>query len=430
MVKKSNRLAFLGGSLAILVLAVLVLAGCGAQSTQKTAAVASSTGNAAPVANVAPVANKEDSQCIQCHQQQSPGVVDQYHNSKHAQKGVGCLTCHKPAQGQDKLAQTHNGFTIVTNPTPNNCAQCHNQEVQQFANSRHAGRAWYPVVGAVGFTADELAKNHALDAGGKPLNGGKPNVINTLIGQDASALSCEVCHGIGKKNADGSFGDCTKCHLRHDFSVSQARQPETCAQCHLGPDHPQAEVYNESAHGAYYQANKDKFHLDAPVGALTTKDFPSPTCATCHMSAFGNVKGTHDVGERLKWNLAPPIANDRPDGNKNRETMQQVCLNCHSKNFVTDQFTKADKVVNLSNDNINKGQAIVDDLKKNGILTGAPMSTPTDFLFFELWHHEGRRARNGALMGGADYVNWHGIYEQKKDLVELQAQADELKKSH
>jgi len=30
-------------------------------------------------------------------------------------------------------------------------------------------------------------------------------------------------------------------------------------------------------------------------------------------------------------------------------------------------------------------------------------------------------------MGGPDYVNWHGIYEQKKALVELKAKADELK---
>jgi len=31
------------------------------------------------------------------------------------------------------------------------------------------------------------------------------------------------------------------------------------------------------------------------------------------------------------------------------------------------------------------------------------------------------------VMFGADYVNWHGIYEQEKALVELHAQADELK---
>jgi len=55
------------------------------------------------------------------------------------------------------------------------------------------------------------------------------------------------------------------------------------------------------------------------------------------------------------------------------------------------------------------------------------MSTPVDFIYFELWHHEGRRARNGAVMGGPDYVNWHGVYEQKKALVELQSKAEELK---
>jgi hypothetical protein len=33
-------------------------------------------------------------------------------------------------------------------------------------------------------------------------------------------------------------------------------------------------------------------------------------------------------------------------------------------------------------------------------------------------------------MGGPDYVNWHGIYEQQKALVDLQSQADILKAKH
>ena len=37
-----------------------------------------------------------------------------------------------------------------------------------------------------------------------------------------------------------------------------------------------------------------------------------------------------------------------------------------------------------------------------------------DFTWFELWHHEGRRARHGAAMMGPDYTWWHGIYEVAK----------------
>jgi len=33
---------------------------------------------------------------------------------------------------------------------------------------------------------------------------------------------------------------------------------------------------------------------------------------------------------------------------------------------------------------------------------------------YELWHHEGRRARMGTAMMAPDYTWWHGFYECKK----------------
>jgi hypothetical protein len=170
--------------------------------------------------------------------------------------------------------------------------------------------------------------------------------------------------------------------------------------------------------------------MDAPAGTLTVKDFPAPTCATCHMSAFGSVKGTHNVGERLKWNLAPEIAIVRTNGAKNQTTMNSVCLNCHAQPSITDVMGKADKTIELTNENVLKGKAIISDLRDLKLLGTKSFAYPIDFTYFELWHHEGRRARSGAVMGGADYVNWHGIYEQQKALVELESQAAELKVEH
>jgi hydroxylamine dehydrogenase len=368
--------------------------------------------------------------CVECHEKKSPGVVQTYHDSKHSTRGVQCLDCHKPVAGQKAMTKEHKNVAIVAKPSPKNCTKCHAAAVKQFAKSSHAAKSWYAVDGAKDFTHEELAKNHLLDASGQPLKAGKANPIATLIGNDASAQSCKVCHAVGQKNLDGSFGDCTKCHLRHTFEVAQARKPETCAQCHLGPDHPQSEVYNESAHGTYYQANKEKFNVDAPAGTLTVKDFPAPTCATCHMSGLGSVKGTHDVGERLKWKLTPEIAIIRADGAQHEKTMNSVCLNCHSQPSVTDVMAKADTTIKLTNTNVGKGQAILSDLRSKKLLGTRSLAYPIDFTYFELWHHEGRRARSGAVMGGPDYVNWHGIYEQQKALVELESQAAELKAKH
>ncbi|MCB8818401.1 multiheme c-type cytochrome [Desulfosporosinus shakirovi] len=380
------------------------------------------------LSQVSLTSSPENAQCIECHQNESPGILDQYHDGKHSQRGVQCLDCHKPLEGQEKMTTVHYEVQMVAAPTPNNCAQCHDEAVHEFSISAHAAKSWYPVVGAEDFTKEELAKYHLLGEDGKPLNNGKPNVIRDVIGKDASALSCEACHGIGKKNDDGSFGDCRACHLGHDFSIEQARQPETCGQCHLGPDHPQMEIYNESAHGTYYAANKEKFNLGAPTGTLTTKDFPSPTCTTCHMSGIGDIEPTHNVSERLKWNLAPPIATIRADGGQNRQTMESICLNCHAQGTIDEHMTQAEKIIDLTNENVRKGQSIVNELRTIGLLPGSTMSTPIEYLEFELWHHEGRRARFGAIMSGADYVNWHGIYEQEKALVEIKAEAEEMKK--
>jgi len=369
----------------------------------------------------------ENRACVECHAKKSPGIVRLHDDSKHAGRGVTCLDCHQPVAGQQAMTKVHYKVAVVAKATPKNCAKCHAAQVNQFAASSHAAKSWYAVEGAKDFTPAELAANHLLDVKGQPLNEGKANPIYTLIGEDAATASCKVCHAVGKKNLDGSFGDCTKCHLRHTFDVAQARKPETCGQCHMGPDHPQAEVYKESAHGTYYEANKEKFNMEAPAGTLTVKDFPAPTCAICHMSAFGSVKGTHNVGERLRWNLTPPIAIVRANGEKNKATMNSVCLNCHAQTSVKDAMDQADKVINLTNQNVLKGKAILDDLRGAGLLGTKPLAYPIDFKYFELWHHEGRRARSGAVMGGADYVNWHGIYEQQKALVELGSEAETMK---
>ena len=44
----------------------------------------------------------------------------------------------------------------------------------------------------------------------------------------------------------------------------------------------------------------------------------------------------------------------------------------------------------------------------------APFEHKVQWVFWELWHHEGRRARHGASMMGPDYTHWHGMYEVAK----------------
>ena len=64
--------------------------------------------------------------------------------------------------------------------------------------------------------------------------------------------------------------------------------------------------------------------------------------------------------------------------------------------------------------------AIVTKLREDGILTTPPFTRPIDFVYFDLWHYDGRTSKHGAFMGGADFVQWHGNYPMLARTVELQ----------
>ena len=98
------------------------------------------------------------------------------------------------------------------------------------------------------------------------------------------------------------------------------------------------------------------WNWDAEPGTLTVKDFPAPTCAICHMSGFGASGTTHDVGDRLTWYLFAPISDRRPAWQDNKVRMQNVCLECHNKNFVDDFYTGADKGTEAVNQKVQAGQ--------------------------------------------------------------------------
>jgi len=38
---------------------------------------------------------------------------------------------------------------------------------------------------------------------------------------------------------------CDECHTRHTFAKSEAQDPRTCQQCHMGYDHPQWEMWRQ-----------------------------------------------------------------------------------------------------------------------------------------------------------------------------------------
>jgi hypothetical protein len=189
--------------------------------------------------------------CADCHRHETSAVVHEFEMSRHSTAGVNCLDCHQPAKGQEPL--DHKGFTITRKLSAANCMGCHPDQYRQYLESRHAAPAWAAVTGRADFNAEQVAFAEKFHKGGvdRP-----PHDLTKVEGMAAVNKGCRQCHDIGRPNADGTIGACTACHARHVASVSLARLPETCGQCHMGPDHAQLEIYHESKHGVLFNAQR------------------------------------------------------------------------------------------------------------------------------------------------------------------------------
>ena len=425
--------------------------------------------------------------CVDCHRNTTPGILDHWEGSTHAAKGVGCYGCHK-ADAADADAFAHYGATIATIVTPRDCGTCHVDAAAEFARSRHS-RGGEILASLDNFLAETVEGSRAPFDPHSP-----PRVPGHFGGQVqgmASAVSgCQQCHGgkvallttdggritsddlapgsdgrptrrdvlervardasgkprldpaswpntgIGRLNLDGSRGSCSACHSRHDFSPRRARQPENCGKCHLGPDHPQKEIYEESKHGVAFRDKAAEMKLDGETWVLGRDYAAAPTCATCHMSGHSRNGGrtTHDPGERISWWNRPavslPMDTDakgeivvEPDPAKRaalvketaaakRDRMKLVCGHCHTDDYVNAFYVQYDDLVVLYNEKFAKpGQAIMAELRARGLLTRTEFDEPIEWTWFYLWHHEGRRARHGASMMAPDYTHWHGMFE-------------------
>jgi len=369
-------------------------------------------------------------ECIDCHQKADPGLYQQWGSSMHYRANIGCNECHT-ADKSDVDAFNHYGHTIAILVTPKDCARCHSREVEEFAGSHHskAGR----ILGSLDNVLAEVVE------GNKGMHTmAFPNGVSA-----AAVNGCWQCHGseikvlaggkldpatypnsgIGRINPDGSEGSCNACHTRHDFSVAQARHPDTCGKCHLGPDHPQKEIYEESKHGINFFAKIDQMNLDNEKWIVGEDYWAAPTCATCHMSATKAQDVTHDVGMRISWNYRP-IMSVRPETSDakmglpganvpwqvRRENMKDVCLACHENQWVDNFYVQYDSLIELYNTKFAAPGKSLMALAKP-LMKPVPFGNKLDWVWFELWHHEGRRARHGAAMMAPDYTHWHGTYE-------------------
>jgi hypothetical protein len=387
--------------------------------------------------------------CITCHRDINPGIVNDWKQSRHGHVGVSCVDCHAvPAdspmalQHEDVFDMSEYDSSLLDRDVlisvlvpPSTCARCHAMEHEQFTSSGHF-RAYHQII-----PKDNL---HAL----VEVHEGR-NIPELMTAPKETG--CMQCHGTEiKLDEDGrptsdtwpnagmgniypnqSTGNCSACHTRHKFSLAEARKPFACASCHLGPDHPDIEIFENSKHGHIYNTQGDEWDWDTAAGAWEPGDYRGPTCATCHMSGIGELLTTHNISERLYWNgwakrsemrnstdPMSPLLGNGPEG---RKKMKQVCSSCHGTLHTDGFFEQADKAVKLYNVGYyDPAKKMLDELGEKGLLKDNPWTDEFQIVFYHLWHHEGRRARQGALMGAPDYAHWHGFFELQQDLYKLE----------
>lgn len=360
-------------------------------------------------------ASDESKPCLECHKRKgvAPKMIQQWESGVHAAKGIDCMKCHKADKGDfDAFTCPESNILVAQHPTPKDCSKCHEKEVKEFTESKHAFAFWLYA------NADRA-------------------VFEPIVG---THHGCEQCHHITNTWPDGSVGECDACHPKHSFSVAVARQPETCGECHVGPDHPHLEVYIESKHGNIFKT-KVQGKVDMGYKSSDEKPIPIevPVCTTCHMDAVPGVKGTHNVSARLAWESQAPwsfrtvwFEEKLGDWQAKRKRMEGVCLNCHAKRFVDMYLLQAD-LNNLQYNELRRAfvywnkkytaSGIVHQLKLGDKFYSDPVINGWDekpeHIMYDSWHHEGRRYRHGAEMMGADYTNWHGIWELQHNLQEM-----------
>jgi hypothetical protein len=270
--------------------------------------------------------------------------------------------------------------------------------------------------------------------------------------------------GVGRINPDGSMGACTSCHTRHEFSLVMARKPDTCSQCHKGPDVPAFSVYSVSKHGNIYSSVSSDWNFEA-VPWKIGRDFTAPTCAGCHASLTVNEEGnivaqrSHQMNDRLPWRIfgliyahphpksaditgirnkgglplpteltGEPVAAfliDSGEREQRRKTMQSNCLACHSQGWVEEHWARLENTIRTTNEMTLTSTRVMlaaweKDIAKGPGRKDSIFNEDMEKIWMEQWLFYGNSTRFASAMAGADYgVFANGRWKMAKNVQDL-----------
>jgi len=349
--------------------------------------------------------------CLNCHKSKTPATVALWQGSAHGGK-VTCAECH----GNDHAAMLR-GEGMVPAAV---CGKCHEQAFHEHSASRH-GMGLHSGWGCTrNLTSRNPAECRFCHEEGSTL---PKTTVQCARFQMQSAemreIGCNRCHRVESS--------CASCHTGHMTDAKIVRDPGVCAKCHMGPDHPQWEMWQTSQHGTLYPV----------IGAER-----APDCQRCHMS-----KGTHNVSFNI---TATPggVPFPEPVYSEKRQQMLTICSECHAKGLAQRELTAADAVRVQSTALTVTADKIVWDLYDRGKLQPMPADRPphplsgpmlvTDSqllyedtsaierLLFKMKKYDWAKAVKGAYHQNPAYAHWYGNAELKMDLIDIRSEATRL----
>jgi hypothetical protein len=376
--------------------------------------------------------------CVACHRTETPAVVSDWAQSRHAQAEKNrptCKRCH--GSKHDSAENAH----LAVMPTARKCRVCHLKIYKGYAKGKHA-LAW-----------------EAMNA--------MPMAHRLPKEETKGMKGCGGCHKVGDLKAediDGRFGPtgCAACHGRHRFSKKESQDPRLCAACHTGIDHPQWEMWSTSRHGIAYMAEGGKDR--------------APTCQTCHFPGgdHENITAWGFLGVRVPeddpawWAdrveilkafgvldaeakptpLFPLVEKlklartKKEDFAALRAKMVSNCRKCHVEALVKERFATYDKTVREADRLFAKAIGIVAKLYKEGLITQRPGTPVKGYPFVLDFYDVGTsieqklylafeeyrmRAIQGAFHDNWDYHHWRGYAKLRKVIVEMEEKAGEMR---
>jgi hydroxylamine dehydrogenase len=418
----------------------------------------------------APAGVQTAASCSPCHARLNPVVVSQFHASAMGRPGtqnarivydrreIGCADCHGTNHDTVMASKGRVAETM--------CAACH----------------------------AEIYKEHVLDVGhsyGPGPAGIGPNWERNIgvpnygpMPRKVMEMGCDPCHAQAdatndrywsaaeQKYVDGSSltyrNGCIACHTRHSFDLVEARKPEACYTCHMGPDHPNYEAYMSSKHGSIYAARGAAWDWTRPMAQAR---WDAPTCAYCHMvyvDSTGARTSSHNMTRKIVWGMGVQAAGGvleniatHPDNLAKRTEMIRVCLTCHSEDKARGYLESADAHKLAGDALVVEARDLIAGLYQDGLITPGHGATAAGLIpgprfsaielpeerathwpaglyynvtavereYFDLFFFSNLKSYKGAFHMSPDYAWWYGYADALGHLARLRDEDHTLRQA-